>query len=94
MLPAFGLQVFDSIVAGDDLPTKTGPDMVHKALAVQAELRMKPVSLVIAKQTWEQPRRRESPQPGQFWIRWRFKCLSLRANRVIQNLMELIVNDT
>ena len=96
MLPAFGLQdAFDSIVAGDDLPTKKPePDMVHKALAIWAELRTKPVSLVIAKQTWGQPRRQGHLNLVSFGYAGDLNVYHCGANRVIQNLMELIVNDT
>ena len=54
---------------------------------------MKPVSLVIAKQTWGQPRRREHLNPGQFGYAGDLDIYT-GADRVIHDLMELIVNDT
>ena len=64
MLPAFGLQdAFDSIVAGDDLPTKKPePDMVHKALADLGRAPHEACLIGDSKADLGQPRRRESPQ--------------------------------
>ena len=97
MLPAFRLQdVFDSIVAGDDLPTKKPePDMVQKALA---DLGRAPHEACLIGDSKADLGAAKAAGVTSILVSFGYAgdldVSSCGADRVIHDLMELIVNDT
>ena len=97
MLPAFRLQdVFDSIVAGDDLPTKKPePDMVQKALA---DLGRAPHEACLIGDSKADLGAAKAAGVTSILVSFGYAgdldVFNCGADRVIHDLMELIVNDT
>ena len=97
MLPAFGLQdAFDSIVAGDDLPTKKPhPDMVHHALT---DLGRTPHEACLVGDSKADLGAAKAAGVTSILVSYGYTgdldVYDCGADRVIQDLMELIINDT
>ena len=97
MLPAFGLQdAFDSIVAGDDLPTKKPePDMVHRALT---DLGRTPHEACLVGDSKADLGAAKAAGVTAILVSFGYAgdldVYHCGADRVIQDLMELIINDT
>ena len=97
MLPAFRLQnAFDSIVAGDDLPTKKPePDMVRKALA---DLGRAPHEACLIGDSKADLGAAKAAGVTSILVSFGYAgdldVYHCGADRVIHDLMELIVNDT
>ena len=96
MLPAFGLQdAFDSIVAGDDLPTrKPQPDMVHHALT---DLGRSPHEACLVGDSKADLGAAKAAGVTSILVSFGYAgdldVYNCGADRVIQDLMELIIND-
>jgi phosphoglycolate phosphatase len=97
MLPAFSLQdAFDSIVAGDDLPTKKPqPDMVHHALT---DLGRTPHEACLVGDSKADLGAAKAAGVTAILVSFGYAgdldVYHCGADRVIQDLMELIINDT
>jgi len=96
MLPAFDLhEVFDSIVAGDDLPTKKPePDMVHHALS---ELGAVPQSACLVGDSQADLGAAKASGVASILVSFGYAgdldVHTAGADRVIHELTELLIND-
>jgi len=96
MLPAFDLhEVFDSIVAGDDLPTKKPePDMVHRALS---ELGAVPQSACLVGDSQADLGAAKASGVASILVSFGYagdlNVHTAGADRVIHELTELLIND-
>ena len=96
MLPAFNLHnAFDSVVAGDDLLTKKpNPDMVHKALA---DLSIGPASACLIGDSKADLGAAKAAGVTSILVSFGYagdlKVHDCGADRVINHLMELVIND-
>lgn len=96
MLPVFNLRnVFDSVVAGDDLPTKKpDPDMVYKALA---DIGIDPASACLVGDSKADLGAAKAAGVASILVSFGYagdlKVHDCGADRVINHLTELVIND-
>ncbi|HBX27111.1 MAG TPA: phosphoglycolate phosphatase, partial [Gammaproteobacteria bacterium] len=97
MLPVFNLNnLFDSIVAGDDLLTKKpDPDMVYKALA---DIDIAPTAACLVGDSRADLGAAQAAGVASILVSFGYagslKVHDCGADRVINHLMDLVINDT